>query len=402
MGATLERELGSGGDLLTSATSRAAALARAHERCGGVVAPSRVWRRPDGMVAVAFPVAVGASLAELRRERALTLGECVTIGVGLADCLAAMHAERVAHGDVSAANVMASGRRIALVDTMSALCPERGTPGFAPPERSEGASPAGDVFALGMVLRHVADADAGPVIEAWTAPLLAADPHARPTAAHAAAAIARCAPSAPVRAPEAPVAAAMRASAVPRTAPCRRDRGWRAQKAAVKLAPLVGLAVVAAMSGAALVPAVARNPDPLARGEPHVEAPVTIPVATGAFADPEHAAVDLARRRVEALSQGDGRALLAISAPGSAAAGTDAATAAALADGDLRFHGLALDGASATLVKTTPSGAVVTVTSALGPYNVGPEAVGAGEATATLELVLTQRGWLVARILPQP
>ena len=143
---------------------------------------------------------------------------------------------------------------------MGALCAERGTPGFAAPERALGATPQSDVFALGMLLRALADAQAEPVIEAWTAPLIADDPTKRPSAAHAAAALARCAPAMAVRAPEAPVVAAMRAAVVARTVPTRQDRWWRAQKLSVRLAPLAGLAVLAVMSGAALVPAMAAGP----------------------------------------------------------------------------------------------------------------------------------------------
>ncbi len=194
MGTYLERELGIGSDLLTSAAARAAALARASGRCRAVLSPSRVWERPDGVVAVSMPVAPGASLAEVRANRALTIGECVLVGVGVADALAAMHAERLAHGDVSAANVVVSGRRVSLVDTMGALCHERGTMGYVAPERAKGATPAGDVYSLGALLRALADVQAAPIIEAWTAPLLANDPEVRPSATHAAAALARCAP----------------------------------------------------------------------------------------------------------------------------------------------------------------------------------------------------------------
>ena len=88
----LERELGTGSDLLTSAQARAAALARAAATGHGVCVPSRVWRRPDAVVAFAVPVIPGVSLSELGSYRPLSVGECVTIGVGVASALAAMHA----------------------------------------------------------------------------------------------------------------------------------------------------------------------------------------------------------------------------------------------------------------------------------------------------------------------
>ncbi len=394
MATELERGLGRGDGLLMSATARAAALERAHERCSAVIAPSRVWIRPDAVVAVAVPVAPGASLAEVRAGRALSVGECLTVGVAVADALAALHAERLAHGDISAANVMVSGRKVALVDTMGALGEERGTPGFAAPERAAGASPAGDVFALGMLLRFLADAQALPVIVAWTAPLVAADPESRPSAAHAAAALARCAPTAPVRAPESPVAAAMRAGAVERTTATRRDRGWRAQKLSLRLAPLALLAVFAAISGPSLLPAMAGGTNPRAQSAVEVE-------AAGAPAAPDMAARELVRARIAALAAGDGAALLAVSAPGSPSAQSDAATAKALTSGTLAFEGLVMMRAAATTVESTPSSAVVEVTTTLSDYRVGQEDVLGGTATAKLELVLTPRGWLVERVLPQ-
>jgi hypothetical protein len=323
----------------------------------------------------------------------LSVGECLTVGVAVADALAALHAERIAHGDISAANVMVSGRRVAVVDTMGALCEERGTPGFAAPERATGASVAGDVFALGMLLRNLADSEALPVIVAWTAPLLADDPLARPSASHAAAALARCAPTEPIRALEAPVAAAMRAGAVERTVATRRDRWWRAQKLSLRLAPLACLAVFGAISGPSLLPAMTGGPSP--RAQAAVPA-----VRTAATTLPDAAAQDLARARIEALAAGDGAALLAVSAPGSPSAHADAEIASALTDGTLAFEDLALLEADARTVDSMPGKATVEVTTTLSDYSVGQEDVPGGTATATLELVLTQRGWLVERVLP--
>jgi hypothetical protein len=400
--AFLERELGAGGDLLTGALARAAALSRASERCDGVLAPARVWRRPDGMVAAAFPVAEGASLAEMVARGALGTGECVTVGIGVATALAAMHAERLAHGDVSAANVIAAGGMVTLVDTMGALATEVGTAGFAAPERPRGATPPADVYALGMLLRSIADAEARPVMDAWTGPMLAEDPAERPTAAHAAAALALCAPATPLPRVAAPVAAAIRAGGTARTIKRKEDRWWRAERSALRLAPLLGLVGVAAVTGAALVPTVAAAPVSRHADGNRVDAPLTIPLATSSLDSPQAAAENLAARRVEALAAGDADALLALSLPGSPAAAADRYTAKALAEGTLDFRGLELESVTARERQTTPGGAIVEVTSTLSGYSVGQEAVPAGEATAVLELVLTQRGWLVARILPPP
>jgi hypothetical protein len=397
---SLEREIGAGGDLLPSALARSAALARARVRYAGVLAPAKVWRRPDGVVAASFRVTQGASLAELTERRRLSVGECVTVGVGVATALAAMHSERVAHGDVSAANVIVAGRAVTLADTMGALGEERGTPGFAAPERARGATDAGDVFALGMLLRSLADPDAEPVMRAWTEPLLAADPGQRPTAAHAAAALSRCAKPEPVRGLAAPVAAAIRAGGVARTVKRPEDRSWRAERMALRLSPLAVLVAVATVTGAALVPSLAVAPTTLGAHHPPAQSPQTVPLAAGALDSPEDAAMELVAQRVAALAEGDGNALLGLSLPGSPAAEADLETAQSLAEGTVEFAGLSLDRVTARQISTTPGGAIVEVTSALSGYSVGQKKVAAGEATAVLELRLTQRGWLVERILP--
>ncbi|MGC4174853.1 hypothetical protein [Demequina sp.] len=402
MAELLTRELGRGSDLLTSALARSAALGRARDRCRGVLVPTAVTRRPDGVVAFSVPVASGASLAEIRGTRALTLGECITIGVGVADALAAMHAERLAHGDVSPANVVARGKAVTLVDTMGALSEERGTPGFAPPDRHAGADPAADVYSLGLALRSLADDAAKPAIDAWTEPLLAADPSERPTAAHAAAALARCAPTEPIRPPEAPVVAAMRAGVIARTEKRPQDRWWRAERTAIKLSPLAALAVVGVISGAALVPAVAAGPERLMEGSTAHIGAATPPVRVTALEGPRKAAISLTERRIAALAASDAAGLLAVSLPGGEAARADQSTALGLRTGDLAFDGLTLLSADARVVEATQTGAIVEVTTALSGYSVGQEEVAAGEATALLELRLTQSGWLVERILPPP
>jgi len=352
------------------------------------------------VVAASFPVAVGASLAEVLSQRRLSVGECVTVGIGVAAVLSAMHGERIAHGDVSAANVLVAGRAVTVADTMGALGEELGTVAYAAPERARGATPAGDVFALGMLLRSIADDEAEPVMRAWTEPLVGQDPGGRPAAAHAAAALALCAKAQPVRDAAAPVAAAIRAGGVERTVKRREDRWWRAERMALRLSPLAVLVAVAAVTGSALVPSVAAVPTRLGADPPKVQALGTVPVAAAAFDSPEAAATKLVAQRVRALAAGDERALLALSVPGSEAGAADAETAKSLADGSLAFTGLALEGATARLIATTPGGALVEVTSALSGYSVGKERVAAGDATAVLELRLTQKGWLVARILP--
>ena len=78
----------------------------------------------------------------------------------------------------------------------------------------------------------------------------------------------------------------------------------------------------------------------------------------------------------------------------------DAALASALGTGDVDFGGLELAAVDATVEREIPGGAIVEVTSELSGYGVGQERQAPGTATARLKLVLTQRGWLVERILP--
>ena len=170
------------------------------------------------------------------------------------------------------------------------------------PERGSGATPAGDVYALGALLRHMVGAEGAPVIEAWTAPLLAADPLARPTAAHAAAALARCAEPLPIRAIESSVAAAMRAGGEPRTLRRPADRWWHAERAAKRLAPLAGLGVIAALAGSSLVPALQAAPMRGHLAERMTVGVTTVPVAAEAFVGPADAAERLTAARIEALA----------------------------------------------------------------------------------------------------
>jgi hypothetical protein len=252
-----------------------------------------------------------------------------------------------------------------------------------------------------MLLRSLARPEAEPVVGAWTGPLLCADPHERPTAPHAAAALARCAPQEPIRAGDAAVAAAIRAGAVERTVRHPADRWWHIERAVVRASPLVGLAVAATLSGLALVPAVAATGDHQRAPVPRVTAQA-VPVSIAVSEAPEVAAVELAERRIAALAAGDGAALLAISVAGGQAASADRELASALASRSATFAGLELLDASARVVARTPGGAVVEVRSTLSDYGVGQDAVEGGSATATVELALTAQGWRVARILPPP
>jgi tRNA A-37 threonylcarbamoyl transferase component Bud32 len=396
MGATLERELGTGPAVAAAARARCALLARcAHP---GILNPERIEERVDGTVVAVVPVVDGASLAELTKERRLTLGECVTVAVGAAQALAVLHNAGLAHGDISPANIVALRTSVTLVDTLGAPSVDTWTQGFAAPERHHGATAAADVYALAAVLRCVVDDAGAPAVEAWTAPMMRAEPGERPHAAHVEAAFAVCSPAVPIHSLEQPVVAAMRAASAPRTVRRPQDRWWRAERAAVRVAPLAALAAVALLPAQALTQtASALLPADASRDEPVV-------VAEASLLTPEQAAVALTHARVQALESEDARALRGISTLGSAAAAADSATAAAMSSGTLAVDGLRLDAVEATLTRRTPAGALVRVTTTMSAHTVtrGDHTVQipATTAVAVIEMRLSREGWSVTRVQP--
>lgn len=172
--------------------------------------------------------AVGGSLARLLATRGrLTAGECVTLGVPLAQALAAVHARGLLHGDLSPGNVLFTGDgRPLLADLGLARVlgydagDLGGSRGFLDPSLRHGpdAGPSTDVHGLGAVL-HAALAGqapyddqglrglalaalvpgAPPALVAAIEAALAADAGERPGAGELAAALFAAAPAAPVR-----------------------------------------------------------------------------------------------------------------------------------------------------------------------------------------------------------
>lgn len=396
MGATLERELGSGAELAAAARVRCAALATcAH---AGISVPQRIDVRPDGTVVATVPVVSGASLAEITRERRLTLGECVTVAVGAGRALASLHRAGLAHGDVSQANIVVSGSTVTLVDALGALGDDAWTQDYAAPERAQGATAATDVYALASVLRAVVDGDGSPTVEAWTAPMMRAVPGERPQAEHVAAAFSVCTAAVPIRALDMPVVATMRAATMPRTVRLPRDRWWRAERIVLRLAPLAALAAVA------LVPAQALTQTASALRPMGASQDAPVVVAEASLLTPEEAAVVLTRARIDALESENAWALRGIATPGSLAATADSATVQALTDGTLTVNGLRLVGVEATLTRRTPAGAVVRVTTTTSAHVVTHDEqtmqVPAATAHAVIDLRLSRDGWSVTRVQP--
>ncbi len=146
-------------------------------RCAhpGLLGIDAVLETPTGP-AVVLPYVVGGSLADLLDDIAtLTPGEVAALVADVADAVAALHAARVVHGDMKAANVLLATTGQALVADARALPIDqsapaernavagargagerpdlRATPDYLAPEVAAGAAPsvAADVFAIGVL-----------------------------------------------------------------------------------------------------------------------------------------------------------------------------------------------------------------------------------------------------------
>ncbi|MEX0913681.1 MAG: RIO1 family regulatory kinase/ATPase, partial [Demequina sp.] len=261
---TLSRDLGRGEELYARARAHVDRLQAIEPP--GVCVPLEVKREDDDRVIAIMPALEGTDLASLRRMRgALTLGECVTVGIGVAEALSVLHAHSLVHGDVSEANIMVVDGSIALVDVWGAVSEdEHGTEPYAAAERaSTGPSAPDDIHALGAVLRECVHPEAEERMEAWCAPMLARDPQARPSASMVARALPACGAPSGIDVPDVGVAAAVRARAqgphyvTTRLASGRSWRVWTMARRALVVGG-VGLAAVAMLAlGAHMVTAAA-------------------------------------------------------------------------------------------------------------------------------------------------
>lgn len=110
----------------------------------------------DGRAGLAMELLRGATLeARLSSQGTLSAGELGLVGTELCRALSALHTNGLCHGDLKAQNVIREeGGRLVLMD----LGAGGATPLYMAPElfQTGAATPAGDVYALGVLLYHLA------------------------------------------------------------------------------------------------------------------------------------------------------------------------------------------------------------------------------------------------------
>jgi len=422
----VERVVGAGTDDFDRVRSRVESLMR----IGAVslIVPSRVTMARGDQVAVTEPAREHDTLrAVLDARGALKAGECVWLGTSVAQSLAVLHKEGLAHGALDADAVVIDQGRVRLARLV---------------DGAEEAKAADDIAALGHLLASaVRESDAGR-IGAWTEPMTHEDPVGRPTAAMVVRALASCAPPEEMVMPAMGVASALRKAAASKpqasshraAVPLRESRWWRWRLNTTRSMKWVGAAIAVLglvcgvgagvawvthsgpWAGAGADVREAAAPGEMIEGGPSANASVLagVPSPGEVPRSPDDAGVQLTAARFDALSRGDGEALVALTVPGSSARADAERNAEALRSGLLRVEGLEgsvedsirLSGVAAAQL-TQGDTAVVRVRYRLGPHVVvadGRETSYEGyEQTVDLTLQWVEgSGWLVsdAAIVP--
>ncbi|MFV0634740.1 protein kinase domain-containing protein [Demequina sp.] len=423
----LRRAVGRGEDLFQRVKVRAAALEALS--CDSVLVPRRVSHEPDGTVVVEVPWVDGTDLGAIAMRRGpLSGGECAWLAAQIGTALTHMHKAGLVHGDLSPANVVVSGTGVVLVDTLSGcLEDELGTVGFRAPERPAGATLPGDVYSLGALLRWASEPSEQARVDAWTQPLLARDPAARPPITVATSALQALAPAVPISIPDSfDVVAAARSRAAGRTERIGAGRPWRVRKIVVRAGAAVatlgaGLGIVIAVPRAvdavlapahAAVPAPAMSASALPTDAPELATASALPQPAQVLGDRAHAAQaaeHLTLVRVEALAQGDSQALRDLVAPsesGSAELSEGEARvvrglhelAQAIEQGERSYEGLAVSDIEAELVSTSDDLSTVRLSYVLSAHTVndqdGRHQVEAHEESVMMTLRWDGRWWV--------
>ena len=437
-GRHVERVVGTGTDDFDRVRSRVESLVRLG--AASFIVPSRVTMARGDQVAVTEPPREHDTLrAVLDARGALRAGECVWLGIAVAEALAVLHKGGLVHGALDGDAVVIDGGRVRLARLV---------------DGDEDAHAADDIAALGRLLASAVRESDADRIDAWTEPMTHQDPQGRPTAAMVVHALASCAPPEEVLLPAVGVASALRRAATQNSeaqdrragehgdvehgdvehgrterrtvVPLRESRWWRLRLNAIRSLKRFG-AVVAALglvgglgvgvawathSGpwAGANAATAAEPPGSVDGVPSAIAigDAAVPAETEPLQVPDDAAERLTVARFDALARGDGDALVALTVAGSPARADAESTATVLRNGLLRVDGLEgsvedsvrLGGAVDAALSEADT-AVVRVRYRLGPHEV----VAAGETTTydgyeqTVDLTLEWvegSGWLVS------
>ncbi len=422
----VERVVGTGTDDFDRVRSRIESLVR----IGAVslIVPSRVTMARGDQVAVTEPPRENDTLrAVLDARGALKAGECVWLGTAVAKSLAVLHGEGLVHGALDVDAVIIDQGRVRLARLV---------------DGADDAKAADDIADLGRLLASTVRESDADRIGAWTEPMTHPDPLGRPTAAMVVRALASCAHPEPVLLPATGVASALRRAATSNpeagahsaAVPLRESRCWRLRLNATRSLMRVSV-VIAALSlvgGVGIAVAWATHSGPLAESGSEAQ-DATLPsgvlddgpdasaageAVAPSGANPLQAADDAGEKltvaRFDALSRGDGEALVALTVAGSPARADAEQTASALQNGLLRVDGLegvvedsVRLGGGAKGPSSEGDSVVVRVRYRLGPHVVmadGAETRYEGYAqTADLTLTWVEgSGWLVSDAVTVP
>lgn len=411
-GVALRRVMGTGADCAARVGARVQALQRLGD--DAVLTPLGCEVDVERRVIVELPQAAGVDVSLLETRRGpLTMGECVWLGTAVGRALLAMHRAGMAHGDVSPGNIVVTDDGVVVVDTVSGvLDDDHGTVGFRAPERGSGATIPGDVYSLASLLRWCAAPSAEPVIAAWAAPLLAAEPTQRPSLALALEALGAAAEPVPVRVPRVSPVDVMRSRAVARTTRIREGRAWRVRRrllragvvaaalaiagALITVVPnLIGVGLAAPVEQSSTTP----SPPSIVHDSTPADEGATPPT-------PAEAAAALSLARIGALADGDGDALRATVRGDGALQDQIHALADQIDAGDVVYEELAASVSRVVVLSATQTRASVLVELELGAHVIttptGSQAVDSYVERSVLELDWDQDSWAVQGVRPAP
>ena len=344
----------------------------------------RAVAEQDGRVVLVRDHAAGGGLAELASRRGhLEPGEVVTLGVALAQALAALHAAGLVAGRLSADRVLFSS------DGMPMLtAPEPAPCGPPVPD------PRADVASLGALCARLVGPGAPPELAAVLATARSWGFDARELGA----ALRPCCPAAPVRraAPaQAPPPAPAQSRA--RAGPARGRAVGRAFPA-VLLAALVLLAMTGARGWSSL-----RSGDASS-----VRPPVAAPTLSPRSAAEWGAVLDrLDAARATAFAQADDELLTAVHAPSSPGLAADRRLVRELSDRGLHARGARHTVSTVQVVRASAERATLRVIDALAAYelldaegDVVQRTAGRGEREHVVDLERTADGWRLSEVRP--